>query len=89
MAQLQIFLDWSAIRAPLPFSLSSDLRYHLYNQYHKRTCSRCDTVVETKKSVNVCFFRNERLCFSCYHAVRWPTAENGRVMPQKAGFKTI
>jgi hypothetical protein len=69
---LETFLHWSTLRAPPPFSLCQDLHALLYHTYHSSLCQRCGRVTNTRKRVAMCFVRDERMCFTCYHRSKWP-----------------
>lgn len=58
--------------APPPFYLCEDLRRHIHFLSSRVVCQRCGALVVTRRRVNVCFLRSERLCFVCYQRARWP-----------------
>ena len=49
-----------------------DARRHIYSYVQTGTCQRCGAVIEIRGRVLACYVRGERLCFTCYHRVRWP-----------------
>ena len=74
MSAIQVFLSWSAVRAPMPFALCADVRRLVARLCDVAQCRRCGTYLNTTGKVNLCFVRDGCLCFGCYHRTRWPRA---------------
>ena len=64
-----------AVTAGEPVYLCEDVRRHIVDLSRQQHCRRCRCVVSRGKGrdrVHMCFTRDGLLCFSCYHAARWP-----------------
>lgn len=52
--------------------LCDDLRWYLHQLLRCTICTRCTRIVQGRRRAAMCFVRNERLCFACYHRAQWP-----------------
>lgn len=56
-----------------PPELCEDVRHLIHDWCHTTTCKRCSKVIGTTNGVfRMCVVGNQRLCFTCYHRLKYP-----------------